>query len=58
MIDLTMFNLLFLAESGGFEPPEAFTSSLFESDTFNHSDNSPYKIYVNFAIDMLVFYIK
>lgn len=31
-----------LAESGGFEPPEACTSSLFESDTLDHSDNSPY----------------
>ena len=30
-----------LAESEGFEPSKAFTLPLFESGTFNLSDNSP-----------------
>lgn len=45
-----------MAESGGFEPPEAFTSSLFESDTFDHSDNSPY-FYIS-RLNVFFFYFS
>ena len=36
-----------LAESGGFEPPKAFTLPLFESGTIDLSDNSPCCIFTN-----------
>ena len=32
-----------MAEREGFEPPEAFTSSVFKTDALNHSTISPQK---------------
>ena len=43
--------MVYLAETGGFEPPEAFTSTVFKTAAFNHSATSP--CYENDLISIL-----
>ncbi len=37
----------FLAESEGFEPPEALTSTVFKTAAIDHSANFPFKLPIN-----------
>ena len=39
------------AESEGFEPPEAFTSTVFKTAALNHSANSPWQIPFGIAFE-------